>query len=232
LGIMIWKLIAVFLIGGIVGLDTTAAWQMLFSHPLISCPSVGWLFGDLQTGLFMGLILELLWLKDLPVGGARFPEGNIGSLVTTFLAITLKQNTTFPEGWIVLVVLIFGVMVAYGGSQSIALMRTNNIILIRKADRFADQGKSRKVACMHLLGVLHAFIHGALLTTMSVGMGLVLLPPLLNILPTNITIPLQNIKLSLLAVGFGVMAYFFLSRRNWIYLIFGIGIGGFLALTI
>jgi len=79
----------VALFGAVVYLDTTAAFQFMFCQPIIACPLYGMIIGRPEIGLFFGVTFQLLWLKALPVGAARFPEGNLGALVATALAATV-----------------------------------------------------------------------------------------------------------------------------------------------
>ena len=86
------QIFALSLIGGLLVLDTTAALQILISQPLISCTFLGWLGGDIQLGLHFGLLVQLLWLSQLPVGAAKIPAGNLGSIVGVILSLQLKQE--------------------------------------------------------------------------------------------------------------------------------------------
>lgn len=53
------ELAVIILLGGIVATDTTAAFQVLVSHPLVACTLAGLVLGDLKAGLSMGVLLEL-----------------------------------------------------------------------------------------------------------------------------------------------------------------------------
>ena len=78
---MLYRLVALSIWGGMVALDTTAVLQVLISHPLVSCSVVGFLLGNFKIAFMIGVVLELIWLNELPVGAAPFSEGNIGATV-------------------------------------------------------------------------------------------------------------------------------------------------------
>ena len=65
----------------LLGLDRTAALQIMISRPLVAGPLVGLLLGDALTGLTVGMLLELLWLCRMPVVviklGLSFWEGRL-----------------------------------------------------------------------------------------------------------------------------------------------------------
>ena len=74
----------------ILGLDRTAALQIMISRPLVAGPLVGLLLGDPASGLTIGMLLELLWLCRLPVG-ANIPHDDTQVTVgATTLAIALN----------------------------------------------------------------------------------------------------------------------------------------------
>ena len=123
------KVFVVFFFGGFVGLDTTAAWQVLFSHPLLACTLIGVVFGEPQIGLFFGIVFELIWLYDMPVGGAKFPEGNLSSFIGLMVALSLLDRAVVSVPWLVLLSGLYSVIIAYFFGPTIVLMRKNNLFL-------------------------------------------------------------------------------------------------------
>lgn len=79
LGIGRWFVIAGA--AGLVGLDGTSWPQAMISRPLVAATVGGWLLGDPAGGLVAGAVLELLFLRHLPYGGARCPDAGPASLV-------------------------------------------------------------------------------------------------------------------------------------------------------
>jgi PTS system mannose-specific IIC component len=108
----------VALAGMLVYLDTTAIAQLMISQPLIACPLWGLIVGRPEIGLFFGVIFQLIWLGSLPVGAAKFPEGNVGSLVATALAATIPPTPDGSPAWIVLTIAAFiGIVTALIGAE-------------------------------------------------------------------------------------------------------------------
>ena len=66
----------VALIGSIVDLDSTAVVQCMISQPIVAAPLTGLILGSmlgdyaagLQLGLMVGVILQLVWIEQLPLG--------------------------------------------------------------------------------------------------------------------------------------------------------------------
>ncbi len=73
--------------GGIIGLDRTAAGQFMVSQPIVAAPLTGLLLGDAVTGLVIGVILELIWLVDMPVGTFVPADSTVASIFASAVAI-------------------------------------------------------------------------------------------------------------------------------------------------
>ncbi len=227
---MFEKLILLFFAGGIVGLDTTAAWQILLAHPLISSTILGWIFGNLQLGLFFGVLMELIWLKDVPVGGAKFPEGNLGSLIGLGTLLLNDSADALQHPWLLLWSILYAVFIAQLIGFTIILVRRNNEILVRWADHFAEKANAAGVAWMHRLGILHAFLHGAIWTVVAVWAGSFLLPALTGAGESWFRLSLGSVKYAFLGLGIGAVGFLVTSRKNRFFLAIGILTGILLAL--
>lgn len=60
-----------------------------FHRPLITGPVIGFILGDVQTGLIAGAAMELAWLGLVPNAGSQPPDVTIGAIVGTAFAIKL-----------------------------------------------------------------------------------------------------------------------------------------------
>ena len=60
--------------GTLVGLDLVSVPQAMIARPLVAGTVAGWIAGDTEAGLRVGLLLELLALDVLPVGASRYPD--------------------------------------------------------------------------------------------------------------------------------------------------------------
>ncbi|HNW61157.1 MAG TPA: PTS sugar transporter subunit IIC [bacterium] len=219
-----WQELAVVsLWGGVVALDTTAALQILISRPLVSCSVVGLLLGGFPTGFLVGLVFELLYLDELPVGGALFNEGNVGATIAAGLAVLLARSTGRPELALFLASLTGLVMSKTGGQIVVLLRQLNTRIYARLMAR--PRITPGAVTRAHLLALLCMFAAGCLLTLAAVaGFGYIfhLAAPLV---PPGLDRHLQSILYAFMGVGCGVLLHHFFTRRNWWHLAAGAGFG-------
>lgn len=109
------------LAGIVVYLDTTAVAQIMICQPLIICPLWGLAAGQPEIGILFGTAFQLLWLGNLPVGSAKFPEGNVGALVATAIAVKAAGNGL---DWSILAAAaLTGVITARGGAEVTNVLR-------------------------------------------------------------------------------------------------------------
>ncbi|MBI5574026.1 MAG: PTS sugar transporter subunit IIC [Elusimicrobia bacterium] len=83
---MNYELLTVSFVGGLLSLDSTVFGQFMISRPIVTGPVIGWLCGDIKTGLFIGAMIELLWVGVVPVGVGVPPDSTIVCIVATVLA--------------------------------------------------------------------------------------------------------------------------------------------------
>jgi len=83
---MNYELLTVSFVGGLLSLDSTVFGQFMISRPIVAGPVIGWLCGDVKTGLLIGAMIELLWIGVVPVGVGVPPDSAIVCIVATAIA--------------------------------------------------------------------------------------------------------------------------------------------------
>lgn len=146
---MLVQAILVALIAGFANFDYQLGTLYAF-RPIVTCPLVGLVLGDLTAGLAIGASLELLFMGNISIGAYVPPDEKVGSILACAFAITLGQGT---EAAIALAMPIATISLAI-----------NNVInglmpvLVDKADVFASDGNLNGVYAMHwaigLIGVV------------------------------------------------------------------------------
>lgn len=214
--------------GGIVALDTTAALQILISQPLVSCTLIGFLLGNPGIGLTVGILMELPWLLEIPAGGARFSESNIGSSIAAASAI-LTIRLVGREDLTIFMALIIGVFLSYIGGILVLSQRNLNDRLMSRIDARATPSP-RSVWRHHFFCIGLTFSTGGLFVgIISIILGYKLLPMMIQWIPVSYDIFFQPVKSAFLGVGVGAMMVHFYQRKNIAMIIFGMLIGAFLA---
>ena len=92
--------------GTIVGVDLVSFPQAMLNRPLVAASVTGFLIGDLEAGLRIGLLLECFALDVIPIGATRYPDFGPASVVATAVvpviigALCLRGALPVGSRWI------------------------------------------------------------------------------------------------------------------------------------
>ena len=90
---MLLEMTAVSILGGFLCLDRTCL-QIMVSRPVVVAPLLGWVLGDVLTGLTIGAFLELLWVDKQQIGIYVPPNDSLLAIViVTALLLAFPQLT-------------------------------------------------------------------------------------------------------------------------------------------
>ena len=80
-------------VGGLLWLDRFQIFQVMISRPIVAAPLVGWIVGDINSGLASGLIFEMLWLRRPPLGGFIGPDVTLASIAVSSVSAAVRSET-------------------------------------------------------------------------------------------------------------------------------------------
>jgi mannose/fructose/N-acetylgalactosamine-specific phosphotransferase system component IIC len=147
-------------------LDRTAFLQTMASRPVVAAAIVGAVLGNAEVALRCGLMLELLWLMELPVGASVPPDDTVASVLSVAFAFASPADWS-PQARSalgVLVALPFGVL---GRWVDVAVRRRNGRLL----SLAREGGKGRSLGRLHLLGAVHFTVGAWLLISGAALLG-------------------------------------------------------------
>ena len=136
----------------IFAIDQFSLTELLY-RPIIACPIIGLILGDLKTGLVVGGTYELMMIGNMPVGGAQPPNAVLGGIVAMIFAVRLGFSVEQALGASV----VFAVFGQYAVTTTFALMSG----VMAKADKAAENANPKGIAevnyiSMAILGSLFA----------------------------------------------------------------------------
>ncbi|MDP2577221.1 MAG: PTS sugar transporter subunit IIC [Gemmatimonadota bacterium] len=164
---------ALALLGGVVGLDAASCPQVMISRPVVAGPLAGLLLGSPATGLWIGALLEILTLRQLPVGASRYWDTGPAAVAATAAAAGFAGaggavgavGAGGAEARYVLAVAL-GVLVGWVGSWSVYAMRRANARLV---GALGERSVSpRELEIKHLLAMAMDFGRATALTALGV----------------------------------------------------------------
>jgi mannose/fructose/N-acetylgalactosamine-specific phosphotransferase system component IIC len=147
--------------GSLVGLDLVSVPQAMISRPLVAGTVAGWIAGDLEAGLRLGVLFELFALDVLPVGAVRYPDYGPATVV----AAAFAANT--PWALSLGVSAALGLVLAVLGGWSLQVVRRWNARAIQRKAAALSAGESSAIRRLQYGGILRDAVRGFILTLLG-----------------------------------------------------------------
>lgn len=132
------EILRLALVGGIVGLDTTAAFQIMICQPLVGGLLTGWALGDPIAGAFVGLLFQGLYLAEIPAGGRIFPDGNLAAVQAAALTVYGPSHIGLPFSTSLVIAFLWSTPAALFCGQVIVGTRKLHAAYLPSFDRFIE----------------------------------------------------------------------------------------------
>ncbi len=216
-----WDFALFCLIGGLVYLDTDAVGQFMISQPLAACTAAGAILGNWPLGLAVGLILQLPYLVEIPVGGTKVALGNVGAYLAAGVAVHLTGQYDLAFAY----ALLIGVAVSWVGIPLQDGLRRINLHLVKKADAAGDDGNLQRISRLQYSAAGLALVFGAALCGLFFLFAVVLWKSFFSTMTSAVSFRGEFIPPLLLGAGAGAALWLFVNRRTLRFMIFGAGLG-------
>ena len=188
--------IALLVWGTFVGVDLVSVPQMMIARPLVAGTVAGAILGDVETGLKLGVVFELLQYDILPVGAVRYPE--YGPATIAAVATAHASTGVLGLGLGAVVGLVTGLI----GGISLHLLRRVNSRVVHAATATLESGDPRALMRLHVGAVLRDALRAALVTTIGLALAWIARPLLGGVLsPRDATLIAVAAVAAALAAG-------------------------------
>src|SRR5687767_4550255 len=164
--------IPLLLWGTLVGLDLVSVPQAMISRPVVAGAVAGWLAGDVEAGLRMGVLFELFALDVLPVGAVRYPD--YGPATVAAVALAADSPWQFALG----LSTALGLALAVLGGFTLQMVRRANARAIQHHSAALAAGESGAIRRLQYGSLARDAARGAGLTAVGVGCAWLLADPL------------------------------------------------------
>ena len=189
------SLIALLAWGTLVGVDLVSVPQMMIARPIVAGTVAGAILGDLEAGLKLGVVFELLQYDILPVGAVRYPEYGPATVAAVATAHAAAGALGLGLGAVV------GLVTALAGGVAIHLLRRINSRIVNAASAVLESGDPRALLRLHVGALLRDFVRAALVTALGLALAWTV-PPVL----TGVLTPRGAIVLAVAAVASALAA--------------------------
>ena len=188
------SLIALLGWGTLVGVDLVSVPQMMIARPLVAGTVAGALLGDVETGLKLGVVFELLQYDILPVGAVRYPEYGPATVAAVATAHAAAGALGLGLGTVV------GLVTGLVGGVTMHLMRRINSRIVNAASVALESGDPQVLVRLHVGGIMRDVARAALVT--AVGLALAWTVPHL----TGVLTPRGEMLLAVAAIASALAA--------------------------
>lgn len=184
-------------------------------RPIVACPIIGAILGDVQTGLVIGGTYELMMIGNMPVGGAQPPNAVLGSVVAMIFAVKAKMDINAALG----ACMIFATFGQYVVTITFTVMSG----LMSKADAAAEAGNPKGITNVCNISML---ILGSLFAVISIiaYVGGIAMSGTLETLSTKASWFMGGLSAAggmMRFVGFAILLKIMLANDMWGYLLAG-----------
>lgn len=192
---------------------TTGGWYGI-GRPLVAGMIVGFIMGDVTTGVLCGIAVQAIFIGQITPGGAVPSDLNLAAYIGIPLAMAAGGGA---EAAIALAIPL--------GSLGVALHNftmTVQSYFSHRADKYAEKGNADKICLMNILGTLPSFIERFFLVVIICYFGAPFAEKLLAALPEAVLHFLQIGGKMLPALGFALLLKQIISER-WMIMMFLLG---------
>lgn len=206
----------------VIALDNELEGFFIF-RPIIVCPVVGAILGDLQIGLAAGALVELAFAGISPVGGVTPPDAVITSVMTVVLSKTANVDVTTAFA----MAYPFGLLKQFVGTVTCTVFAFWN----KLADAYAEKADLKGIYKICAISLCITTCIAGLITFLSVYAAQELLKLLIESMPEWLTNGLGVAGGLIPAIGFAMLLRVILKGRYVPYLLAGFLFASFVELN-
>lgn len=217
--------VLVGLVGVLCILDSRLLGRLNLEQPLIGATLVGFVLGDVPTGLAVGAAVELVSMGLVHVGAATPPDMVLGGIVAAaFACLTGVSAET---------ALTIAIPVAVLGQLLGIVFRSAISALTHVADAAIEEGRFARARRMHIVAgtVLYALMYFVPIFA-AVYLGTDAVQMAVAAVPDQITEGLRVASKLLTAYGLALLMSLMLSKGMAVYLVLGFALAAYLGLSV
>jgi len=183
LGASASQIALVSIVGSFIRLDRYSVGQFMLSRPLVAGTIIGFCLGEAREGMFIGALLELLWIHALPVGDALPGDESLVTIIITSVSCLAFTENAAADPELIIVTLLLFLPVASLGRRLDIIIRSWNDRHIQLARSAAEQGNLPPLGLLVVRTLIRDFVLVALLLIIVISLGVAAVPFLYGITP-------------------------------------------------
>ncbi|MDH6365412.1 mannose/fructose/N-acetylgalactosamine-specific phosphotransferase system component IIC [Enterococcus sp. PF1-24] len=216
--LLVSLLLLVFTVG-----EAWFAYPMI-NQPLVLCPIVGLIMGDLQTGITAGATLQMIFLGTMQIGGTVPQDAPLGSVIGTAFAISMGQSVE--------VALTFAVPISMLGSLLIVLAYVIRGLFNPMVEKMVNEGNGKGLERLYYGLAVIPEIPRALVVFFTLIAGSGFAKVIIDTIPQTIIDGLNYATDLMPAVGIALLLRMMWSKQYGVYYFVGLILVSFFKLDV
>lgn len=217
-----WVLLAA--LGAVAAIDNAAFFQGMLHQPLVICTILGSALGLPMEGAYFGALLQLLWLKRLPVGVSIHPDIGPVAAGAAGGGLIAFESGLMDMGIAGIAVLLTAIIFVRIGGRLVVLQREAQGGFIPRAERVIEAGRPGRIRLLLLEGIAMSATRGIIMSVAAAGFLLLLLT-VLRALPLENVIQPYTLLAGVLGLGIGSVLELFDRRELLPWVAAGVLVG-------
>jgi PTS system mannose-specific IIC component len=197
------SIIFIAFIGAVCSIDITAFGQFMICRPIFCAPIIGFFMGDINIGLWIGMIAEMFWVNAIPMGVIVPVDVSLIGILPTFWVC--KYFTGLNEAAIF--GLVLAVPIAYLYREIDIFGKKINIKIMYLAEKGIQNGNNRCIDLSIFTGLFFFIIRAFAFYVLTIIVGGFIYKAIYLLIPGFILLSFRKAWYLLPAVGFGVALY-------------------------
>ncbi|MEN3013766.1 MAG: PTS sugar transporter subunit IIC [Endomicrobiia bacterium] len=198
-----FKILVSSLLAGLIHLDILVFGQFMISRPIVVGGIFGYFLGIPQYGLLIGVLFELLYIIEIPVG-IKVPVDATSSTVFSIVGFEIS-------GCLILS-LIFGFFIGFLYKYVDMLTRSLNSVVLSWVDTAKNEVVIKRINLLIFYGIIFTYLRTVLFYLISFSSLGYLLCVLCKFLPSRIIFDVHSLISILPALGIGICINHFLEK--------------------
>ena len=196
----------------------------MLGRPLVLGALVGIILGDVKTGVMIGFQLELVFMGMYAIGASIPPDMIVGSVLGTAFAITTGNGmeTAITIAMPAAILSAFVVNLFYGVITP---------IMARAADRFAEEGKYKKIEAIFLSNGFLFDLTFAVIAFVAFLFGGDAVQAVVSAIPGWLTSGITIAAGTLPALGFAQLISMIMSRKVAVFFLLGVLLSAYMGIS-
>lgn len=193
------------------------------SKPIQAGFFTGLVMGNVALGLTVGATLQLMILGVGTYGGASIPDYMTGAIIGTAFGVISGKGLEFA--------LALAVPIGLFLVQLDVLARFSNTYFMHKADKYAEEGDTKGIERMNILGALPWGLSRGIPVFVALIFGSTIVENLLKVFPNWL---MGGLKVSggiLPALGIAILLRYLPVKKNIAYLVIGFILAAYLKVS-